>query len=126
MQNITEQQVQPAHVNTTPPPDSEKDVYQLLEQAQRGLQNLVAEKRVDYLRALTKLQSIGGKDDLKLSIVKVVSAFPQGIAFTFLTQAIPDATVELRDELAKEGLIELKKSGRSAILKPVTPKSAAE
>lgn len=116
------QQTQPG----TPAPDKPKTKRELAIEAQKEQQAIVAAKRVEYLKALFELEEIGGEDDIRGSIAEIVRAFSNGIDFPFLTQAIPNATVEDREALAKAGLITIEKTGRTVKLKPVTPKPAAE
>src|SRR5688572_12072401 len=97
-----------------------KTKRELALEAQKEQQAIVAAKRVEYLRALAELEEVGGKDDVKSSILEVVRAFPNGIKFPFLSQAIPDATVDDREELEEQGLIKIEKDGRTVTLKPVT------
>ena len=105
-----------------PATDKPKTKRELAIEAQKEQQQIVAAKRVEYLKALFELEEIGGQDDIKASVLEIVNAFPKGIPFPFLTQAVPSATATIRKEMVEEKLIEVTMDGRTATLKPVTAK----
>jgi hypothetical protein len=103
-----------------------KSKVEQAQEAQQEQRQIVAAKRVEYLTALQILQQIGGEDDVEGSIVTIVNAFPNGIEFPFLAQAVPNAKTKHREKLVAGGLIIQEKKGQSYVLKPATTKPTAQ
>lgn len=92
----------------------------LLLEAQHEQAGILADHRVNVIRAINELLEFGGSDDYKPSALAIVKdSGDTGITVTKLRQVLPNPTelAKAVDTLVIEGAIEEQKDGRTTILR---------
>lgn len=72
---------------------AEKTKKELLQAAQNETNLVVAEKRIEVLKALVELDEIKATDDYKVTIQEALKAFNTPLPLAFLSQVLPDSTL---------------------------------
>ena len=88
---------------------AEKTKKELLQAAQNETNLVVAEKRIEVLKALVELDEIKATDDYKVTIQEALKAFNTPLPLAFLCQVLPDSTLLLE---ARKALREMQGDGK--------------
>ncbi|MEP6669525.1 MAG: hypothetical protein ABJF10_10255 [Chthoniobacter sp.] len=79
---------------------------ELAKAAQTEVQNTMTEKRISFLESFCEFKDIGGKDDVKASVLKILSRFNGVIPYPLLQAVFLEVDLlKAREELKAAGKI---------------------